>query len=195
MSRECCGLVRGPRLSHAHTRKRGTGRSRHRRYLRAACNAASRAPGIVVGATRLSVGELWQASGRLACISFNGAEAARPGDLPVAEQQRIHHLLSCLNADRSDSSHGLPAHRRTEILHFVGATQAVGVFHPRKPARFRSPRDGARRFGRTRPRSPVLCWALLFGPGSIPDLLARPVTDEQVEGVVGSLMPASGDVA
>lgn len=88
-------------------------------------------PAIVDGATRLSVGELWQQSGWLAAQFAQ--MGLKPRDRVIFQLPNSNEfILSFLALMRIGviPVMALPAHRRTEIVHFVRATQAVGVFIP-----------------------------------------------------------------
>lgn len=154
-------------------------------------------PAIVDGATRMSVGELWHASGRLA-LHF-AQKGLRPHDRVIFQLPNSgEFIISFLALMRIGviPVMALPAHRRTEILHFVRATRAVGVFIPGSQRDF----DHRVMAQEIRHDAPTLRHVFVLGdplPGqvSIPDLLARPVADGQVDDAVAPLKPASHDVA
>lgn len=154
-------------------------------------------PAIVDGTTRLSLSELWQQSGRLA--AHFARMGLKPRDQVIFQLPNSSEFIASFLALMRIGVipvMALPAHRRTEILHFVRATQAVGMFIPGNQRDF----DHRVMAQEIRADTATLRHVFVLGEPlpeqvSIPDLLAAPVADEQVHDVVTPLKPAAGDVA
>lgn len=149
------------------------------------------------GARRITFGQLWEASGRLAVhfieLGFKGLDRV-VFQLPNTSEFIVAFLA--LMRIGVIPVMALPPHRRTEILHFVLASQAVGLLVPSTLRDF----DYRAMAEEIRATAPTLLHVLVLGeprPGqtSISDLLGRPVSDSEVERVVAPLRPNAEEVA
>jgi 2,3-dihydroxybenzoate-AMP ligase len=149
------------------------------------------------GTRRLSLGELWEASGRLA-VGFVRL-GLKPLDRVVFQLPNTSEFIVALLALMRIGVipvMALPAHRRTEILHFALATRAVGLLVPDRLRDF----DYRAMVEDIRTELPDLRHVLVLGeawPGqvSLSELLIRPVVDSEIEKELTPLRPNADEVA
>lgn len=152
---------------------------------------------ICEGERRVSLGRLWEASGRLA------AHFVRLGWKPLDRvvfqlPNSAEFVITFLALMRIGviPVMALPAHRRTEILHFVLASRAVGLLVPDRLRDF----DYREMADEIRAEAPGLSDVLVLGePGrgqvSLLDLISQPVPDSQLDRLVTPLRPDASEVA
>ena len=149
------------------------------------------------GTRRISYGQLWAASGRLA-VGFVELGFRPPDRVVFQLPNTAEFIIAFLALMRIGviPIMALPPHRRHEILHFVLATQAVGLLIAPRIGNF----DYLAMADEIRPEAPTLRHVLVLGEArsgqvSIPELLARPVADVEVARVLAPLRPHGDDVA
>lgn len=149
------------------------------------------------GTRRINLGELWQASGRLA-VGFVQL-GLKPLDRVVFQLPNTPEFIIAFLALMRIGVipvMALPPHRRTEILHFTRASQAVGLLIPASQRDF----DYRAMAEEIQTAAPTLRHVLVLGeawPGqvSISELLARPVADSEFEQTLAPLRPDAREVA
>ena len=149
------------------------------------------------GARRMSFGQLLEASGRLA-VRFVEL-GFKPLDRVVFQLPNTPEFIIAFLALMRIGVipvMALPPHRRTEILHFVLASRAMGLLIPASLRDF----DYRAMAEEIRAEAPTLRHVLVLGEPrpnqvSIAELLARPVSDAEVERLVAPLRPDAGEVA
>jgi 2,3-dihydroxybenzoate-AMP ligase len=150
---------------------------------------------ICEGDKRVSLGHLWQASGRLA------AHFVRLGWKPLDRvvfqlPNSAEFVITFLALMRIGviPVMALPAHRRTEILHFVLASRAVGLLIPDRLRDF----DYREMADEIRTEAPGLRHVVVLGETgrgqvSLLELLSQPVPDSELDRLVTP--PDAGEVA
>ncbi len=152
---------------------------------------------ICEGERRLSLSHLWEASGRLA-VHFVRL-GWKPLDRVVFQlPNSAEFVISFLALMRIGviPVMALPAHRRTEILHFVLASRAVGLLVPDRLRDF----DYREMAQQIRAEAPGLGDVLVLGEAgrgqiSLSELLEQPVEDAELERWVAPLRPDASEVA
>jgi len=146
---------------------------------------------------RISYGQLWQESGRLAAgfvnLGFRHADRV-VFQLPNSAEFFIS-LLALMRIGVIPVM-ALPPHRRNEIQHFILGAQAVGLLIPATMGDF----DFRAMAEEIRPQAPTLSQVLVLGepkPGqvSLAELLATPVADAEVARLLAPQRPSADDVA
>lgn len=152
---------------------------------------------VVEGNRRLTFGQFWEASGRLAAglieLGF------KPLDRVVYQiPNSCEYLIGFLALMRIGVIPvlALPQHRRNEIEHFVRASKSVGLFIPDVHRNF----DYRVMAEEIRPKAPTLRNVLVLGEPwagqvSLGGLLAKPTDPGEVERAVAPLKPSPSEVA
>lgn len=149
------------------------------------------------GTGRMSFGQLWESSGRLAAGFVR--LGLKPLDRVVLQLPNTPEFIIAFIALMRIGVipvMALPAHRRTEILHFVLASQAVGLLIPAKQRDF----DYRAMAEEIRDEAPTLRHVMVLGetlPGqaSLSAMLAQPVADAEVAQMVTPRRPDAGEIA